>query len=723
MAIYNYTIGLIDKFSGGFAKLENLGKNASKGFMNLGDMSQRFNNSLMALTQTIDVLNAPIQKAAELSDKMAIVQKNTGATNEQMKTLKDTIDKIDTRTATKSLLDIASVGGKLGVPVKELEGFVKVIDMANVALGDEFGNNAELVAQELAKIKNQFKEFEGQNYETALMKVGSAVNFLGKQGANSAPNLTDFAKRFSAAGLTLSQSLGIGATLEELGMDSERAASGVKNILDTMAKDTKSFAKVMGINQKDLEKLVNTDKNAALQLFLKQFKGASTVQIAETFKGLKIGSQEASDAVLKLSGNTDLLAKRQIAAQYAIEKGTDLNGEFALMNNTLAARMEKTKKKFDDVAASIGGFVAPYAPLIQMSGMFALTLAQLTPLLAALGTGFLFVANSTKTALISLWKYITTTGVAGVKALASFTANLIKSAAVGIWSFAVSLSKANFSLGMFLARIQLQASLVLGVFAKRMAAFSFKGFIVGLYTSGVAALKAAGQWIFAAVTGLGSFISSMAVATASQIALNFAMYANPIGIVIAAILALGAAVWLIIENWDVIKQWLYDLASFVMKLNPFGVLLELMDSLFPELTTKLGQWWDSIVGWIKELWGEVTKIFDWVSEAAGLSTPDIKVGVDTSATDLSKLYEQAGINPTAGAANLATGAGGSQNLGSGVDKMVTSNAPKNFTITIQNLVENLTISTTNLKEGAGEIKRAVSEVLASAVNDSQLIVN
>ncbi|PIY15127.1 MAG: phage tail tape measure protein [Flavobacteriaceae bacterium CG_4_10_14_3_um_filter_31_253] len=78
------------------------------------------------------------------------------------------------------------------------------------------------------------------------------------------------------------------------------------------------------------------------------------------------------------------------------------------------------------------------------------------------------------------------------------------------------------------------------------------------------------------------------------------------------------------------------------------------------------------------------------------------------------------LDPTAPTKDLATN---QNNKEMGGSSSVSSTAPKNFTITIGNLVENLTISTTNLKEGAGEIKRAVSEVLANAVNDSQLVID
>lgn len=49
--------------------------------------------------------------------------------------------------------------------------------------------------------------------------------------------------------------------------------------------------------------------------------------------------------------------------------------------------------------------------------------------------------------------------------------------------------------------------------------------------------------------------------------------------------------------------------------------------------------------------------------------------------------------------------------------------PKHFTINIATLVENINVSTTNLKEGAEEIKKQVTDALTSAVNDSQIILD
>lgn len=63
------------------------------------------------------------------------------------------------------------------------------------------------------------------------------------------------------------------------------------------------------------------------------------------------------------------------------------------------------------------------------------------------------------------------------------------------------------------------------------------------------------------------------------------------------------------------------------------------------------------------------------------------------------------------------GAGGTDTVSN-----VQSQAPKNFTINIQNLNEGgITISTTTLKEGAGDVKRILMELLTGAVNDIQVV--
>lgn len=44
--------------------------------------------------------------------------------------------------------------------------------------------------------------------------------------------------------------------------------------------------------------------------------------------------------------------------------------------------------------------------------------------------------------------------------------------------------------------------------------------------------------------------------------------------------------------------------------------------------------------------------------------------------------------------------------------------PKHFTINIATLIEEVTVSSTNLKEGAAELKKQVTEVLKNATKEN-----
>ncbi|MEJ7658465.1 MAG: hypothetical protein WKG07_01980 [Hymenobacter sp.] len=53
----------------------------------------------------------------------------------------------------------------------------------------------------------------------------------------------------------------------------------------------------------------------------------------------------------------------------------------------------------------------------------------------------------------------------------------------------------------------------------------------------------------------------LADAALAQIGLNVAMSANPIGVIVVGLLAVGGAVCGIIEHWDTVKGWLLKLGN------------------------------------------------------------------------------------------------------------------------------------------------------------------
>lgn len=342
------------KVQSGFKDLEKQGKESTskleKNFKNLG--------TTITGALTVTALLAGIKKVidinAELSDSIADVQKTTGLTRSAVDSLVESLKKIDTRTSLVGLLEIAKIGGQLGVAQEELLGFTEAIDKAAVALGDEFGGGAEEVASALGKLESVFKvsQQSGDDLGESLTKIGSSINALGAAGLATAPFLTDFSQRLGGiaanADIAITDILGLAAAAEQSGLQVEVSATAIGQLLNKFSTDTAKFAKLAGVGVEEFTELVNTDLNAALIKFLQGARGAAkdTTTFAKNLDALGLEGARATQVISALANNTDLIAEKQLLANDEFEKGTSLVEEFNIKNNTLAANLDKLGKAF-----------------------------------------------------------------------------------------------------------------------------------------------------------------------------------------------------------------------------------------------------------------------------------------------------------------------------------------------------------------------------------------
>jgi len=303
-----------------------------------------------------------IREAAKTSDALGDVQRNTSFTRKELLGLEKQLNQIDTRTLASGLLNVAKVGGKIGVPKREMLDFVKVVDQANVGLGDEFNNNAGLVAEKLGVVKNLFKSTKVQTYGKALMSIGSAVNALGKQGKNSAPNLLDFTARVGQLGNlapSLRQTLAMGAVLEEANISSEIASGGITNIITLLGQRPKKFAKVLELTNAQFKAMFDNNPGNLIGMIAARFNGVKNSALTKLLQGLGAGSQEALKVVNTLSGKTAEYQQRLKTASTQLKKATDLTKDYNIMNNTLAAKLDKAKKAGLGLLVALGRKLAP----------------------------------------------------------------------------------------------------------------------------------------------------------------------------------------------------------------------------------------------------------------------------------------------------------------------------------------------------------------------------
>nr|DAQ22024.1 MAG TPA: tail tape measure protein [Caudoviricetes sp.] len=309
-----------------------------------------------------------VDELLKVSDLMTGVEKTTGLASDQVRQLWNEFDELNTRTSKQELLNIAQIGGRLGITDKEqIKEFTEQIDKIYVALGDSFQGGLEEVTTKVGKLKNLFEETRDQNYGEALNAIGSALNELGANGSSSEQNITDFATRIGALPAVLKPSiektLGLGAAFEESGIDAEVASSGYSRFMSVAGNNIAAFAKQMKLTTKEASELFNTHPEEFFLRFGESLKGLGAEQTAGVLKGLKLNTLEVQKALGTAGDNADRFRSLMNLSGQAMQDGTSIQNEFNKVNENTAAIWEKIKKVFaetftsDTMAQWFGGLI------------------------------------------------------------------------------------------------------------------------------------------------------------------------------------------------------------------------------------------------------------------------------------------------------------------------------------------------------------------------------
>jgi TP901 family phage tail tape measure protein len=293
-----------------------------------------------------------VRKMGELEDSLAAVRKTTGLTNVQVKELSESLGTIDTRTARKELLDLASDAGKIGLSAtKDIEQFVRAGDKIKVALGEDLGQDA---IKNIAKLNDLFGETQKMGVEQSMLATGSAINALGQAGTANEQYLVDFTMRIAGiatqAEISQADIIGLAATLDELGQQSETSSTALTQLFIDMQKNSDTYAKVAGLNVKEFNKLLQEDSNAAFIQFLDGINSNSNglKDLATRFDQLGIDGTRSIGVIAALAQNTDKLKERQDLANKSFQEGTSITKEFDTQNQTFGATLDKLGKRISE---------------------------------------------------------------------------------------------------------------------------------------------------------------------------------------------------------------------------------------------------------------------------------------------------------------------------------------------------------------------------------------
>ena len=339
----------------------------------LKNMSTRFNDyagmaaaSVASFAFVVTGINKCRTSFAEYDETLVDTMKTTNLSREDVEKLSKSLSNLNTRTAQNELLNLARVGGKLGITnLSKIEEFVRAADVINVALSEDLGGNAEDAIREIGKLVDIFKIEDEFGLEKGMLKIASAINDLGMASTANEGYLVSFSKRVAGiapnADISIQDVLGLAGTLDSLGQMAETAGTAYGQAITGMYQDTESFAKVAGMTEEAFEKLLEVDANEA---FVRVLEGMNASEkgmrgVLEAMDSLNFDGQQVVQVLGSLASQTDELRRQQDIASESFATGTSAMDEFDKKNNSVTATIEKNKKALEAQAVILGEKLNP----------------------------------------------------------------------------------------------------------------------------------------------------------------------------------------------------------------------------------------------------------------------------------------------------------------------------------------------------------------------------
>lgn len=640
--------------------------------------------------------------------------------------------------------DLSAVAGVTGETLKQIEGFAR--DSAKA-----FGTDAAVAVEGYKLLLSQLSPELGK-YPDVLREMGDCIQttskLMGGDGVAAAQVLTTAMNQYgvslddpvaasqemarmmnvmAAAGQAGSAELpAISAALQQCGMAAKAAGVSFEEtnaaiqVLDKAGKKASEGGVALRNVLGQLSKGRFVEKQAREEL---EKAGIDVVALGDNSKSLK----ERLDMLKPMLNDSALLSKffgvENANAARALIQGTDALQDFtdavtgtnsatdqaAIIMQSYAERQAAVNQTIEDFKISV--FQATGDTTLWAGAIIGLLtpLSQLMPLILGVGKLMLWVKGLNWAAM---WQWI-------------------KGA-------------------IYVARIQMalmNRELVTGQFVSN-------GFLINITRATLAVLRFATVGIFNALKGLGALVLSFitggtASATFSGIAsTSFGVFATTattacravsvaimnipiigwIAAAIAALIAIGAYFWNTSAKFRAVLKGLF--ASFKavftgignLAKQLFGAIGDLIKAAFSldsaGISAALNKLKSGFSDYGKQVGEAFNKAYDAeMAEAAKKEASEKKKSSSQKQTTaagvpgLPEVPEVPKTDPTAGTLSSATGSSSSGDSGGKI---------KNITINIEKLIEQFTISTSNLSESSDRVKEAVLEALMGALNDTQL---
>ncbi len=348
----------VDKVNASLRVQEAQSSRIADSFKSIGLMALGAGASISGL---MSIARQSVESYKARDTEEANTRKFTGLDVAGVAELNKELARIDTRTPREQLLMLAQEAGRLGkTSIKDLAGFVRGADKVNVALED-LGGEAVIT---LAKLNGIFGIEQQYGTEDALLKTGSVINVLSQNCAASKPYLAEFASRLGGigaqSGMTMQQIMAFAAVLDTQNLAVEAAGTAMGQLVMKIYKDPQKIARAAGLDIQKFAATVKTDMNGALIMLFEHLKGVGGMEkLATVFGDMKTDGARAVPVLSALAGHIDELKQQQEVANKAFAEGVSVGNEFAIQNDTAAAKVDKAKNRINELRVELGEKLFP----------------------------------------------------------------------------------------------------------------------------------------------------------------------------------------------------------------------------------------------------------------------------------------------------------------------------------------------------------------------------
>lgn len=306
-------------------------------------------------------LIAATKAAVDFESAMADVRKVVDFdTPQQFTQMNEDVLKLSTNLpmAADDIAKIVAAGGQAGIARQDLMQFAEDA----VKMGVAFDVTAEQAGDMMAKWRSAFKLNQQD-----VVALADKINYLGNTTAASAPLISDVVTRIGPlgeiGGVASGEIAALGASMIATGVQSDVAATGIKNLILGMTAGegaTKSQAAAfqqLGFDAADMAKKMQTDAKGAIMDVFRALQALPKDQQASVLADLF--GKESIGAIAPLLTNLDALESNFKKVGDASQYAGSMEAEYQARSRTTANQLQLAKNAIVAVGIGLGSALLP----------------------------------------------------------------------------------------------------------------------------------------------------------------------------------------------------------------------------------------------------------------------------------------------------------------------------------------------------------------------------